>query len=149
MASNARLKTEGPDEEPGKTLQIVYKDPSSKDPVGYVARWVYDEEKGAYDRFVNGEPHLDEIDGEPLVFENVLIQFASHRIIDDVGRRALGLVGSGEGLYYRDGTREVVTWEKASRREPTLWFDVHGKPIVAKRGKTFVQIVETGREITE
>ncbi len=142
-------KNPGALEEAGTTLQVVYKTPSSADPVGYVARWVYDEEEGAYVRWVNGEPHVDEIDGEPLVFENVLVQFTSHRIIDDVGRRQLGTVGTGEGFFYRDGMREPVTWEKSSRREPTRWTDVHGEPIVAKPGKTFVQIVETGREITE
>ncbi len=111
-----------------------------------VSSFEYDD--GLYYRYQSGDAHIDEETGETLSFNNVLVQFASTKVIDSVGRRSVGLVGSGDGILYKNGDVFDVTWEKSSHSSPTKWY-VDGEDMVLTEGKTFICVVPIGQTIEQ
>lgn len=132
---------------PAEQVKFVYKAPSSGDSVGYYSEFRYNAETKVYDRYVNGSPHKDETTNFHLSAKNVFIQIASHRIIDDKGRRDIDVVGSGKGYYLTDGNAIPVTWEKGDRRALTRLYDADGNEVTFNPGVTWVQVVSSDMKV--
>lgn len=62
----------------------------------------YDPESRLYKRFINDSPHLDISNLVQLTAANVVVIEAEHTILDDEGRRDVGLVGGGKGICFRE-----------------------------------------------
>jgi len=109
----------------------------------------YNEDLYGYERFVNGEQHYDAEDEEPVLASDVIIQFVNARVIDDVGRLRLGMVGEGEGMYLAGGKKIPVKWEKESQREPTeFYLKETGEPLEVLPGQTWVNLTPTNINVT-
>jgi hypothetical protein len=120
----------------------VYKNPTSRDSVGYYIEFKYNEETGRYERFVNGKPHVDENDETPLCADNIIVQIAYHKVIDDEGRRRIDLIGQGKGYFITNGEKLEITWSKSDRYARTVYKDASGDEISFNPGVTWFQIVE-------
>lgn len=140
MKFNASLTEIGGEE--GKYVKAVYKEPTSRDKVGYYIEFAFNEETMKYERSVNGKPHLDENDDTLLTADNVVIQIAKHKVIDDEGRRSIGLIGQGKGYFMSNGEKLEITWSKADRHARTVYMDLEGNEILFNPGVTWFQVVE-------
>ncbi len=103
---------------------------------------------GSYKRLVNGSPHEDVEADKSLVAQDIIVQYVSSRVIDDVGRLDLGMIGEGEGKYLVGGKMVPIKWEKESHRAPTEFYVAEtGDPLEIMPGQTWVHVVPIGRAI--
>lgn len=126
-------------------LDIIYLQATSRDKDGYHVGFTYNEERALYERLVNSKVYSDEIDGTPLTTTNVIVQYATHKVLDNEGRLAVGFVGSGKGQYISAGEKIEITWKKETRRGLTRFYTENGEELVLNPGKTWIQVVPLKR----
>ncbi|MDP2945136.1 MAG: DUF3048 domain-containing protein, partial [Atribacterota bacterium] len=107
----------------------------------YTVSYKYQPESMKYIRFINGEPHIDAKTKKQLAVDNIIIQFAETKIIDQEGRLAVDFVGKGTGLLFFKGNSTEITWEKPDLRARTLFLDKEGNRIALTPGNVWIQIV--------
>lgn len=128
--------------ESANSITIVY-------PQKYIVAYEYLQKEGVYLRCTADKPHTDENNPDYRVqAKNIIIQRAVHRVVDSEGRRDVDLIGSGKGIYITDGRYAPITWSKADRRSPTRFYYEKGEEIRLNPGKTWVQVIPTGSEVT-
>jgi len=110
----------------------------------YTVSYQYQPESMKYIRFVNSEPHIDAKTKKQLAVDNIIIQFAETKIIDQEGRLAVDFVGKGIGLLFFKGNSTEITWEKPDLRARTLFLDKEGNRIALTPGNVWIQIVPSG-----
>ena len=110
----------------------------------YTVSYQYQPESMKYIRFMNGEPHIDAKTKKQLAVDNIIIQFAETKIIDQEGRLAVDFVGKGTGLLFFKGNSTEITWEKPDLRARTLFLDKEGNRIALTPGNVWIQIVPSG-----
>ncbi|MEA1975505.1 MAG: DUF3048 domain-containing protein, partial [Bacillota bacterium] len=125
----------------GSIIKIAYKKPTVNDSVGYVSEYRYDNESSLYYRYTNSKKYIDENNNEEITTKNILIQYAKTRVIDNVGRRKIDIVGKGNGLYFTNGEYIKITWEKLSESGRTLFYNESLEEIKLNKGKTWIQVV--------
>ncbi len=113
----------------------------------YRVEYRYSPEDKLYRRFMDGLPHKDADSGEQVAPRNLVVQYVSAWVIDDVGRLDMKQVGDGKALYFRDGVVTEGSWHKASYGNVTEWYDAEGNPVLMNPGKIWVQIVPPGTEV--
>jgi len=135
--------------------------PAARLSLAYHPRYIsteysYDLEVGGYRRSVLGEPHIDELTGEQLVAENVLVLYANHTptdIVEDItGLQPLYSVeiqlwGEGPMQLFRDGQMYQGRWLRPRREDLVRFVDMSGKPIPLKPGHTWFQLVRLDFEV--
>lgn len=109
----------------------------------YDVVWKYNPDTLKYDRFHGRVAHVDS-DGNPVRANTVVVQHVTDKILDDVGRRALGTIGSGKAEVYVLGNKIEGTWKKDSRTARTKFLDASGHEIGFVPGKIWVEIVPQG-----
>ena len=128
--------------------------------------WRYEPSQGAYLRFqdeANGSgnflPSTDRLTGDQLAFENVILLFAKHKVLNS--ERTLidvELLYTGNIAYlFRDGQIFPIYWntmngvyEKTSGLlRPIRFTDRSGKPISLKPGQTWVEMVDMSTTLEE
>lgn len=98
----------------------------------------YDEALGKYKRFSNGEQTVEYGDESPVLLDNIFIIEASHKIIDNSGRRDIDVQTGGKGYLLQKGKMNEVEWRnKDGRIIPVK----NGVEIGFVPGKTWVNIV--------
>ena len=107
----------------------------------YTVSYKYQPESMKYIRFINGEPHIDAKTKKQLAVDNIIIQFAETKIIDQEGRLAVDFVGKGTGLLFFKGNSTEITWAKPDLRARTLFLDKEGNRIALTPGNVWIQIV--------
>jgi len=113
---------------------------------GYHVGYEYDAVEKTYLRLMKGEPHTDKKTDTRLSATNVLIVEASHRIVDDVGRRHIDVFGPGEGYLLQNGVKRDITWKMADGLIRP--FDASGNELPLVPGKTWIQIVPDLDKVT-
>ena len=108
----------------------------------YRVRWEYDGTAGDYRRYQGGKAQVD--GDNVLLARNVIVQFVKVRILDEVGRRRIVTVGSGDAIVFSGGVANRGTWEKKSLRERTRFYDVAGGEVALHPGLTWIQAVPVG-----
>jgi len=111
---------------------------------GYYVGYEYDEATGRYRRLMLGEPHVDKTSGEQLMADNILVLYAKHRIVDDVGRRKVNVTGPGEGWLIQKGVMRSVTWE---RKDGLIRPYIDGEEVPLVPGQTWIQIIPEGSKV--
>ena len=113
----------------------------------YAVSYKYQPEPMKYLRFMNGEPHIDSKTKEQLAVDNIIIQFAETKIIDEEGRLAVDFVGKGTGLLFFKGSSTEITWEKPDLRAKTQFLDQEGNRIALTPGNVWIQIIPSDLKI--
>jgi len=121
-------------------FEVIYKPGTAADPLGYGVSYVYEKELQLYQRFVNGSEQRDEATEESITAGNVLVIEMTHKVLDSAGRRALGIIGAGEGIFLTGGEMIPIEWAKASFEAPTR-FTAAGEAVVFNPGRVFIQVV--------
>ncbi len=111
--------------------------------------WQYNLETKKWERLQSGRPHVDS-GGAFISVDNVIVQFVSTKIVDDMGRREMAIVGCGEARILRDGVMVRGEWKKEKSGERTRFYDNDGVEIPLKPGQTWVEVVpeNTAMEVT-
>lgn len=113
---------------------------------GNIVEYRYLPWEGYYQRYVNGEPHLLD-DGSPIKVDNLVIQRVRTQVLDNAGRLAVDLEGSGPLKVFQDGHLTRGTWLKVGPGW-TSFLDERGRLIGFNAGKTWVEIVPRGQEVS-
>jgi hypothetical protein len=107
----------------------------------YTVSYKYKPELTRYLRFINNEPHIDAQTKKQLAVDNIIIQFAKTKIIDEEGRLAVDFIGKGKGLLFFKGSSEEITWEKLNLESRTVFLDKEGNRKALTPGNVWIQIV--------
>lgn len=111
---------------------------------GYTVSYRYEAESGTYLRSMNDKPHTDALSGHTLSASNIIIAYATHRVLDSEGRRRVDVFGPGQGVLLQRGTKKDITWE---RKEGLIRVYEGGKELGWLPGQTWVQIVPDGTAV--
>lgn len=119
----------------------------SYSPVEDYSWFEYNDTTKLYERYQFDVPHVDVINDEQLVFDNIIVQFVSTWVIpgDEAGRRDMTTIGSGEGYYFTRGKYIPISWSKASHYEPTMYYDANGDILELNTGKTWITLYPNDR----
>jgi hypothetical protein len=136
--------------QPAAHLTLVYH------PTYISTEYSYDAEVRGYRRSVQGEPHIDELTGEQLVADSVVVLYANHTLTDIVedltGAQPLysteiQLWGEGPMRLFRDGQVYEGRWLRAAREDLVRFVDAAGEPLSLKPGHTWIQFVRLDFEV--
>lgn len=123
--------------EPAKSVTVHYI-------AGYHVGYEYDETEGRYNRLLKGEPHVDKTSGDRLKADNILVLYAKHKILDNVGRRQVDVTGPGSGYLIQKGVMREIVWE---RKEGAIRPYIDGEEVPLVPGQTWIQIVPEGSKV--
>ena len=113
-----------------------------------IVEWEFDETQ-RYRRYRGGRKHIDQ-DGEQVIAGTVIVQYVDIAVIDDYGRLDVGLIGSGDGVVYRDGYAFPVTWQKPTQPARTQWRGADGELVPMKTGApVWVHVVPSSVHVQE
>jgi hypothetical protein len=112
---------------------------------GYYVSYEYDKETGLYSRFMLGEPHKDKETEIQITASNILVAEGAHKVLDNVGRRAVDVLGPGVGKLFQQGKVQEVTWE--SKDGIIRAYDSEGKELELVPGVTWFHVVPKGSKI--
>ena len=107
------------------------------------AMFEYNEEDGKYYRSQYGEPHIDEVTGEQLAFDNVIFQYCHGEVRDAHDYLAFGCHGDNgyKVQVFTKGKMKEGTWVRTEDTVPATYIDENGNPIPVSKGKTWVCII--------
>ncbi len=132
------------------TAQINYLGPAPNN------TWQFDAESGTWLLWTDDVVHGDDLTGEQLAFENVVVVYADHYDADFVEDEPSGLhsvavtlTGQGDAVLLRDGLRYEVTWKRAGEADMIQFFDASGAQIAFKPGRTWFHLVSSDIEPPE
>jgi hypothetical protein len=128
--------------------------------------WTYDPASQAYLRQQDqadgsGEfyPSTDKLTGEQLAFENVIVLFARHNVLNSSHTLIdLDLLYTTNKAYlFRDGKVYPIFWttasgdyeKKSGQLRPIRFVDKEGDPFPLKAGKTWVEVVDLSATMVE
>ncbi|MEK8130940.1 DUF3048 domain-containing protein [Paenibacillus filicis] len=114
----------------------------------YRVAYAYDQTTGVYERSINGSPHIDLNNEEPLKAVNVVVMGAPHKVLDQEGRREVKLTGSGHALLFQQGAVRPVEWRREREESPIRWYE-QGREVQLQPGQTHVMIVPDGPDFEE
>lgn len=110
-------------------------------------RYEYDEDNKVYIRYKDGKLHIDENDEKPLLAKNIFILEAKTKIIDELGRMEIQVVGQGKGYYITNGKYVNITWKKASVNDKIIFLDEKGEEIKLNPGTTWIQFTKPDPDV--
>jgi hypothetical protein len=120
--------------------------------------WTYDETRGAYLRAQDKADgsgafmqSTDRLTGEPLAFENVIVFYAEHEVLNSEGTLVdVNLLYTlGKAYLFRDGQMFPIHWttmnegyeKETGKLRPVRFVDAQGNPVALKPGRTWVEFV--------
>jgi hypothetical protein len=114
----------------------------------------YDSALGAYRRSMLGQAHVDDLTGEQLAADNVVVLYVNHvptLIVEDaLGSKSveIQLWEQGRMQLFRDGTVQEGIWLRQEREDPLLFVDADMQPLALKPGNVWIQVVPLGMDVT-
>ena len=110
----------------------------------------YDESTGSYGVSEFGSPYIDEVTGEQIHVENVVVLLTDISVNEEsaLGHLSVVLTGTGTGYYACGGKFIPITWEKKDVVDQQRFYDQDGNQIKFGIGKTYICIVDKSRDIT-
>ncbi|MFP4697608.1 MAG: DUF3048 domain-containing protein [Eubacteriales bacterium] len=116
----------------------------------YTSWFEFNNDIELYERVhMGGESHIDVENNELLKYKNIIVQYTDIWGIpgDTEGRLEQKLISTGTGYYITNGKATEITWEKKSHYEPTKYYDKEGNEIQINKGKTWIAIFPSNKEI--
>lgn len=108
----------------------------------YQVAFEYDPSKNIYLRRVNGETHIDALNGNPITARVVIVQVTKQAVKDEEGRLAINFVGKGKGWACFQGKLIPVTWSKQTLEGKTSYYLENGEKLVIPPGKIWIEVVD-------
>ena len=106
--------------------------------------FIYNADDGKYYKESYNEPHIDEATGEQLSFDNLLVIFASQKVVDEYLRLDISLHGTGDGKLVSAGRSIDVKWRIEGGRLSIENAD--GTPALFNIGKTHITVFDASHK---
>lgn len=119
----------------------------------YVTEYQYNEMTGLYERYRNGEPYYDALNGAQTEYANVIVLRTDVSWYNGAPQRpVIQLVGQGVAEIFQNGKYIRGTWARDCSATKKLnnrmvFFDENGEELPMKVGKTFIQIVDNEQPV--
>ena len=110
--------------------------------------FTYSSDTGLYTAAEYGSNLIDGTTNEAVTFKNLLVLYSDTKILDDYGRRAFDLEGTGTGLFIINGKSVPIKWNHAGTGSCFTYTLEDGTPLQLGVGKTYIGIVPSGSTIT-
>ena len=104
----------------------------------YAPVWTYSVGRNAYLRDQSGYTWLE--GGAETWADNVIVIAMDIRTIDNVGRKSIESVGTGNALLFNGGDVALVTWRKDAQ-DDRLVFEKNGEEVTFAPGVTWIEVV--------
>jgi hypothetical protein len=111
---------------------------------GYKVGYEYDAVNQRYIRSMAGELHKDKTTNTQITAENIIVCFSKHRVLDNVGRREVDVIGPGEGYIIQRGQLRNITWES---KNGVIRPFIDGKEVELVPGQTWIHVVPIGSAV--
>ncbi len=107
----------------------------------------YNEATGKYDRYQYDGPQIDDLTGEQISFDNVIIQYNKWIQLDEKDYLAFDCHTGGYIQYFTKGKMITGIWKRDINEEnydlsAIRYYDLDGNEIEINNGKTFVCVVQ-------
>ncbi|MBQ7562420.1 MAG: DUF3048 domain-containing protein [Lachnospiraceae bacterium] len=110
----------------------------------------YNPETEKYDRYQYGGPQIDEMTGEQLSYDNVILQYNKWSQLDQKDYLAFDCHSGGIIQYCTKGKFSVGTWQRdvSSAKDgnvdqaPIRYYTMEGEEIKINNGKTFICVIQ-------
>lgn len=99
---------------------------------GYETEFRYQATSNTYERYLAGEPHIDETASEPISVKNLIVVEAGEPV---------EAVGDGEAIVFKDGEIQELRWEQPSYTERITLLDGNNNEVAINRGMTWIAVV--------
>ncbi len=111
--------------------------------------YTYDSASGLYRIGQYGTSHVDALYNSQLAFKNIFVLHMKSSVIrgDTAGRLEFENVGSGEGMYFVNGTATEITWKRDSKYAPLKYYTAEGAELPVVPGDSYVAIVPLDAEV--
>jgi hypothetical protein len=115
---------------------------------GFGVRYQYDPGSRTYARFNEGVREVDGTSGQAVAAKNIVVIQTQVRLTTEWGLDPAGtpkldmvLLGTGNGIVFRDGRRQEVTWTRPDIFDVFTLRNAAGEPVRLGPGQTWIQIV--------
>jgi len=111
----------------------------------------YYPENDSYVRILDGKLQIDPANNQQVIARNIVVMFqtVTNDYMDyNIQRIAIGNVGSGKAIVFKEGKATTGTWKKDSDSALTHYYDDSGREIPFVRGEIFIQSVPPGTAVT-
>lgn len=105
----------------------------------------YNAETKEYSRFQFGSAHVDELTGQQLTCDNIILQYSSYQPYDQNGYLNVDTISGGQGKFITRGKAVDIRWEKDAVWGVTHYYDANEQEIQLNPGKTWVEIVQNDK----
>ena len=107
----------------------------------------YNEKTGKYDRYQYGAPQVDELTGEQISYDNVILQYNFWTQLDDKDYLAFDCHSGGVFQYCTKGKFVVGNWKREVNEDnynmsAIRYYDQDGNELEINNGKTFICIIQ-------
>ena len=107
----------------------------------------YNEETGKYDRYQYDGPQIDDLTGEQISFDNVILQYNFWRQLDEKDYLAFDCHSGGVFQYCTKGKCVVGRWKRDVNEDnydmsAIRYYDMDGNELEINNGKTFICIIQ-------
>ena len=113
--------------------------------------FVYDPETKKYSRFQFGGPQIDELTGEQLTCDNILVQYSDVTTYEGTTYKKIDTITDGNGnsggmgKYITRGKAIDIRWQKDSPWGITHYITMDNQEVKLNPGVTWVEIVQDDR----
>ncbi|HOO26973.1 MAG TPA: DUF3048 domain-containing protein [Lachnospiraceae bacterium] len=107
----------------------------------------YNEETGKYDRYQYGGPQIDDLTGEQISYDNVILQYNNWVQLDAKDYLAFDCHSGGVIQYCTKGKMIAGIWQREINEDnydmsAIRYYDLDGNEIEINNGKTFICVVQ-------
>ena len=103
----------------------------------------YNETDGKYYRWQYGTEHVDDLTGEQLAFDNVILQYSDWMQVDDKGYLGFDCHNGGKMIFITRGKAVEGSWVLLGGTQSAVrYYDSDNKEIVLNQGKTLIEIIQ-------
>ncbi len=117
----------------GEKIEVEY----SK---SFDVQWQYDAESKVYERYMNDKKTIDD-NGNALSAQTIIITKNKVKILDEVGRREIHNIGSGQAYIFSQGRVVVGFWKKSKAEFRTRFYDENDEELAVPPGKIWFMSV--------
>ncbi|MGC5326218.1 DUF3048 domain-containing protein [Brevibacillus sp. SYSU BS000544] len=115
----------------------------------YKASYRYDSASKKYLRFTQGKPHIDLTTSEQLATTNLIVIASKHQVLDKEGRRAVDVVGPGDGYLFQQGKARKVKWKRSGGVIRVYTDASYAEELPLLPGNTWINIIPTAPGLTK
>jgi hypothetical protein len=108
--------------------------------------WIFDENIGRYERYDQEWVHQT-VSGESIYADNVVVIETDILLIDEIGRRSIEVLGSGNAYLVQDGRVVECEWQKETASDRLRLYR-ENQELPMNAGITWIQIVPTMEDVT-